>query len=210
MKKKSVILSFVIGLCFFIATAQASIIEQTEGTAGRGLEFYDPGQTFTAEDPLLEAIEFELSCSTILEPASSLQVDLYTWDVGTNSLGTLVASSLNSSELPVYQGGFSWVTFDFSGTTLTTGEQYAVVIFDPDDDLWGYVVRWNSSNDLYDEGSALFNASFSAHEPLAPDANGYDLNFRVTAAPVPIPAAVWLLGGGLLGLIGIRRRSARK
>jgi len=27
------------------------------------------------------------------------------------------------------------------------------------------------------------------------------------AAPVPIPAAVWLLGSGLLGLIGIRRRS---
>ena len=27
------------------------------------------------------------------------------------------------------------------------------------------------------------------------------------AAAVPIPTAVWLLGSGLLGLIGIRRRS---
>jgi hypothetical protein len=27
-----------------------------------------------------------------------------------------------------------------------------------------------------------------------------------TLSPVPIPAAVWLLGSGLLGLIGIRRR----
>jgi hypothetical protein len=27
-----------------------------------------------------------------------------------------------------------------------------------------------------------------------------------TVAPVPVPAAVWLLGSGLLGLIGIRRR----
>ncbi len=27
-------------------------------------------------------------------------------------------------------------------------------------------------------------------------------------APVPVPAAVWLLGSGLLGLIGIRRRNA--
>jgi hypothetical protein len=25
---------------------------------------------------------------------------------------------------------------------------------------------------------------------------------------VPVPAAVWLLGSGLLGLIGIRRRNA--
>jgi hypothetical protein len=28
----------------------------------------------------------------------------------------------------------------------------------------------------------------------------------VSAAPVPIPAAVWLLGSGLIGLVGIRRR----
>lgn len=29
------------------------------------------------------------------------------------------------------------------------------------------------------------------------------------AAPVPVPAAAWLLGAGLLGLVGVRRRSAR-
>ncbi|WP_319526488.1 hypothetical protein [uncultured Desulfosarcina sp.] len=30
---------------------------------------------------------------------------------------------------------------------------------------------------------------------------------EITAAPVPVPAAIWLLGSGLLGLIGIRRHS---
>lgn len=30
----------------------------------------------------------------------------------------------------------------------------------------------------------------------------------VDAAPVPIPAAAWLLGSGLLGLVGVRRRKA--
>ena len=30
----------------------------------------------------------------------------------------------------------------------------------------------------------------------------------VNAAPVPVPAAVWLLGSGLIGLIGIRRKNA--
>jgi hypothetical protein len=29
----------------------------------------------------------------------------------------------------------------------------------------------------------------------------------VSATPTPIPAAVWLFGSGLLGLIGVRRRA---
>jgi hypothetical protein len=37
------------------------------------------------------------------------------------------------------------------------------------------------------------------------DANG-TLHMVVSAAPVPLPAAVWLLGSGLLGLIGVGRR----
>lgn len=32
----------------------------------------------------------------------------------------------------------------------------------------------------------------------------YDLNVQI--APVPLPAAIWLLGSGLLGLVGLRRR----
>jgi hypothetical protein len=32
------------------------------------------------------------------------------------------------------------------------------------------------------------------------------VQYQSQLAPVPIPAAVWLLGSGLVGLIGIRRR----
>ena len=39
--------------------------------------------------------------------------------------------------------------------------------------------------------------------------NGTQVNFdnvRLDASPVPIPAAAWLLGSGLLGLVGVARR----
>ena len=37
---------------------------------------------------------------------------------------------------------------------------------------------------------------------------GYNANFNFTAAPaaIPVPAAVWLFGSGLLGLVGVARR----
>ena len=35
---------------------------------------------------------------------------------------------------------------------------------------------------------------------------GFSANFNLRAAPVPVPAAVWLFAAGLIGLIGIARR----
>jgi hypothetical protein len=36
------------------------------------------------------------------------------------------------------------------------------------------------------------------------------VDFQATASPVPIPGAVWLLGSGLIGLVGLRRKFFRK
>lgn len=41
--------------------------------------------------------------------------------------------------------------------------------------------------------------------PLGPFA-GFNANFNANLAPVPVPAAVWLFGSGLLGLVGVARR----
>jgi hypothetical protein len=44
----------------------------------------------------------------------------------------------------------------------------------------------------------LFNTPVKGAPPV--------LTVTAEAAPVPIPAAVWLLGSGLAGLVGMRRR----
>ena len=37
---------------------------------------------------------------------------------------------------------------------------------------------------------------------------GFSANFNLTTSAVPVPAAVWLFGSGLLGLVGVARRKA--
>lgn len=50
-----------------------------------------------------------------------------------------------------------------------------------------------------DDGAGSTSSLLDNHDDLL-------VRITATAAPVPIPAAFWLLGSGLVGLIGIRRR----
>ena len=47
-----------------------------------------------------------------------------------------------------------------------------------------------------------------ATNPISAGQDAFTYELTITTAPVPIPAAVWLFGSGLLGLIGIARRKA--
>ncbi|MFN2309207.1 MAG: VPLPA-CTERM sorting domain-containing protein, partial [Gammaproteobacteria bacterium] len=82
---------------------------------------------------------------------------------------------------------------------------------------WHFNALWNGAYDIFlvwNQGEA--NASSLDLDgdgfPGAPlEGNGYQAlsaNFIVDPAPslVPVPAAVWLLGSGLLGLVGVARR----
>lgn len=72
----------------------------------------------------------------------------------------------------------------------------------------GYTVTTLDSthdDNLYYPGYIAGDGILGNPMPGGPFA-GFNATFGGTATPVPVPAAVWLLGSGLLGLVGIGRR----
>ncbi len=80
----------------------------------------------------------------------------------------------------------------FSGRIYNNNNQYT-----------GYSIEFNPSGEIAYNGIPNFPSTFNS---LFIGGNIVDLPGSITGSPVPIPAAVWLFGSGLLGLIGIRKR----
>lgn len=61
------------------------------------------------------------------------------------------------------------------------------------------IIRYNNNNGL--DSDAQISSTGHLWQ-------GETEDYRINVAPVPIPGAVWLLGSGLLGLIGVRRKKS--
>jgi hypothetical protein len=84
----------------------------------------------------------------------------------------------------ILQGAPNW---------LTTGWQHYEYTFNLAEDAGGGV-------------SMLFKADCGANENCRFDAYIDNLSIVTDVSAVPVPAAVWLFGSGLLGLVGVARR----
>ena len=62
--------------------------------------------------------------------------------------------------------------------------------------------NWLTANFTFTATSTLSGLTFAG---FSPGASGAFLD-KVDVSPVPVPAAVWLLGSGILGLVGLRKR----
>ena len=102
-------------------------------------------------------------------------------------------------------------------TYASSGENASATVFIPDNPLTALTTA--QINQLayadYTDGGAMGSVGMtgisSALYGKAGTMGGYPVSEVITAAaPVPIPAALWLLGSGLAGLVGFKKRIGRK
>ncbi len=160
-----------------------------------GLRLDDTGQTFTVGDNLPGAFtgaSLELS----FDPADLAAGALLTGVIIDNATGSAWDVMYTMSDLSAApNGGFIAQSgsgtlaqqdgegfFEFIGKSNGTG----AFIFDNDGHRLGTDTGWVGRG--WVEGAGASN------------------DFLVTAAPVPLPGAIWMMGAGLIGLFGASRR----
>lgn len=123
--------------------------------------------------------------------------------------------------LPNYNGGSRIINGDFSlqydaarqtdgrsGWFLANNISYTMAVYDLANlnltHTGSDTTNWQLTGDLL---MAPENASMILG-PAYTDVGNFSLGVGSYAAPVPVPAAAWLFGSGLMGLLGVARRKA--
>ncbi len=159
------------------------------------------GQTFIvpAGFPVLQEIRFYSALLGPITATSTLTFELYLWN-GTAPVGPAVTSlpvniMVNDADKP-FTGSLQLIEGQsYLALLVGGGTTSAALGFDP------------SGADRYAGGSLVFFDG-SAWRATSGREGPYDAYFTATfgTSTVPEPTTVWLMGAGLVGLIGMARR----
>jgi hypothetical protein len=130
-------------------------------------------------------------------------VDLTGWTDVTVSAYVQVCLSTSYTDYETEDNISVYVETDLGTTYLADWDGDALDTLIADGYVW-YAISADISDDSTWATFVLDVATNGSNEGAKLD----DVYFEGTFAPVPVPAAVWLLGSGLVGLIGIRRKKA--
>ena len=157
-----------------------------------------------------------LALGSVATSASALSIDITAMNFGSTSAASGVADSDNlgttfngsffgapwtATTLTAYTASGTWAGTSPQGAysynfTLTAGQVAFGTYFD-----------WSVNAGI--PVLAIFNDDGSSGPAVPMQAGpfvGQAPSFQGTVAAVPVPAAVWLFGSGLLGLVGVARR----
>lgn len=222
--KKSITIGLSLLLCLLATTASASTIGYeltiTPSTGYDGCGVNVPTMSLKNISDSFEISEFTLSIGD-----TSYFYDFF-WKASFDTENTYTSNSVGegwSNNDNTYYGS-SEQKIDFSFTGFDSSEIFS---FDVDIDHTDTTWPQDYTNVLFDNGNAdnaLITVSFSngdTFESFLPDSSesaysseteSFSYNsetneyFFSQSLAVPIPAAVWLFGSGLISLVGIRRK----
>ncbi len=202
-------MGFLLGGMFFALSANASVTGYSSGVELITLGSYNVTNTPSGNEND-KIVVFEENYSFKLDS------DLVT-DTGTISANTYIGSYFINFN-PVGTGKKSSELQQISFSDEILGVIYRTNTLNSTDDLLGHddVVyptnsyRWRGLESGGNTGDSFSVLGNTAGNLLNVANNGVDQMRVITAAPVPLPAAVWMFGAGIISLVGFARRSANK
>lgn len=162
-------------------------------------------QTFTVgQRGVLQQVELMLSRQSTVTGNFSLSILSTSDGVPDGSGSTLFSQSYPVTDIVVGTSTIEFLSFDVSSANIlvSPGDMLALAITQDDND-W---ILWNSIRSGYDSGNGFKGDGDLITSWSLLNNTDYDLGFRTYVNTIPVPAAAWLFGSGLLGLIGVARR----